>query len=351
MKEREYLETIDSITPSGKVKEEMREQIFGQEIQEKTNKKSNGRKVSYWKVAAASLALLCVAGVSVPAIASEIQSHILSQNPSYTPLNEAIETAVYTQSDGHIQVTAEELLTDGIVAYMTVRYTALDETGEQWLASLDVDNSTISLQPYMPNTREYGTNYSYGTTEIEENESENERAFMLFVEASGRDYCDGKGVFRFPLTQGYEEVELDISGNVEIRSFKLSATQKASEYYTPTYLVISPISFVVYAENHGVYERKAEGDYTSETWLLPDEEIDSLEDNTYFVMKDGSKEMLGAGAHNATYPKEANAYSDVMLYSGAFEEYSQGYIPVPKLMDLDAFEAIVINGVRFEFTE
>ena len=81
-------------------------------------------------------------------------------------------------------------------------------------------------------------------------------------------------------------------------------------------------------------------------------EIDALEKNSYFVMKDGRCEKLPRGAaHNTTHAKEDNLYSDVMLYSERFYSEPKEYRPSPEIVNPDEFEAIVINGVRFEFVE
>ena len=104
----------------------------------------------------------------------------------------------------------------------------------------------------------------------------------------------------------------------------------------------------------GIIEKRKSlnGDYYQEKWLMPDEEIDSLEENSYFIMKDGSRMPLPQGAaHNTTHAKADNLYSDVMLYSECFYSEPKEYRPSPEVMNLDELEAIVINGVRFEFVK
>ena len=72
---------------------------------------------------------------------------------------------------------------------------------------------------------------------------------------------------------------------------------------------------------------------------------------SYFIMKDGSKEPLNNGWHNTTHAKEENMNSDVILYSNQFMDSTEMIPTTPKLMDVEEFEAVVINGVRFEFGE
>lgn len=332
MNKKEYLEVMDTIVPPENIKSEIHEKIFH---------KRKHPKRSYWKVAAASFAIICIAVVSIPVVASSIQSLILERTPSYTPLGDTIETSVYSKSDGHVEVSVEELLSDGVIVNMLVKYTALDETGKLWLKNFELTDNNLCLDPYMPNTIEYGTNYSRGTEELADQATENERVFFLQLESSSRDYSETKGTFLFPLTQSNEEILLDISGNLEINSFILKAEKEASEYYTPTYIEISPMSFVIYAKGHGVIEEVISDNKPLEIWVLPNKEIDSLENKSYFIMKDGSKIRLDSGWHNTAYPKPENVYSDLMLYSAAFS----------KVMNVDDFEAVVINGVQFKFEE
>lgn len=351
MRKEDYLSVMEQITPNEEVKKEVWNRVSQRT---RTERKTIGFRK--WGLAAAVFALVCVAGVSAPAIASEFRSLILRETPSYEPLAGSVETAVFSKEDEHIRVTVDEMLSDGVVVEMTVKYTALDKAGKKWLKKFEActnqGNYRLNVQPYMMNTIEYGVNYSYGAVELEDRATETERVFLLGFQVSGRTYTDNQGVFTFPMTETTEEVMLDVSGNVEIRSFELKGTEAASEYYTPTYIELSPMSFVIYAQNYGVFERYQNSAYMEERWLLPEEEINALEANSYFILKDGSRMPLPqGGAHNTTHAKPDNMYSDVMLYSDRFYSEPKEYRPSPEIMDLDEIEAIVINGVQFEFVK
>lgn len=351
MRKEEYVNVMEQITPKEEVKKEVWNRICQSTGKEK--KVSTFRK---WGLAAAVLAVVCVAGAFAPSAVAEIRSLILRETPSYGQLADSVETAVFSMEDEHICVTVEEMLSDGVVVEMTVKYTALDKTGKKWLEKMDAGIAQgeykLNIKPHMINTIEYGVNYSYGAVELEEQATETERVFLLGFQASGRTYTENQGVFTFPMTETTESVILDVSGNVEIRTFALEGTEAASEYYTPTCIELSPMSFVIYAQNHGVFERSQNGDYYEEEWLLPEEEIDALEANSYFVMKDGSRMSLPQGAaHNTTHATPENMNSDVMLYSDRFYSEPKEYRPSPEVVNPDEFEAIVINGVRFEFVE
>ncbi|MBP5529105.1 MAG: hypothetical protein J6X80_03545 [Lachnospiraceae bacterium] len=350
----DYIKAIDGIVPDENIKEEIRNNLFNPTLQKNIKTLKKTKTSQAWKIVVAAIAVVCTVSVSVPVIASGIRSLIINRTPSYAPLTDSIETSVYSQSDEHINMSVEEMLSDGMVVEMTVKYTALDDIGRQWLKDTKVDHNTLYLKPAMFEIPGHRTNFGWTTDELDVTAGEDERIFMVELSADSRDYFEKKGVLSFPMTESKEEVMLDISGNVEIQSFILESNEKASDYYTPTYIEISPMTFVIYAQNHGVYERITSGkngEYTSETWLLPNEELDSLEKNTYFILKDGSKEYLYAGAHSATEAKEENHYSDVMLYSTRFMDFSDSIQGKPKLVNPDDFEAIVINGVRFDFVQ
>lgn len=153
------------------------------------------------------------------------------------------------------------------------------------------------------------------------------------------------------MTDGQQTTRLDVSGNLDIRTYTQHAEEPASEYYTPTCIELSPLSFVICAKNHGVFERAEDSEAYWEKWLLPDEEYESLEKNSYFILKDGSRQAIDYGCCNATHANEDNMYSDVMLYSNQFMDYTETFYGEPKLMDIEEIEAVVINGVRFEMGE
>lgn len=345
MKESEYKKVMDEIKARPGVKEEIWERLI-----EESQTKHPGK---VWKYAVAAVAGLCVMICSYPAVASGIRSLLMREMPYYNEVAQSVEEGIFSETDGHILVSVEELLSDGMGVYMTVKYTAQDETGKQWLKEYEpkqvMGSYDLSLVPDMGDWTVSKTNYSYATMELADHAGEEERLFLVKMESSSRDYEAGKGIFYFPMTEGRQETVLDISGNVEVRAFKLSDEESPSQLYTPSFIEISPMSFVIYAYNHGVFERKTEGDYSMERWLMPAEEIDALEDNSYFVMKDGSKEMLPPGGHTTTYPKAENLNSDVVLYHGMFVDYTEKGNPVAKIMNLDEIEAVVIGGVRYEF--
>ena len=343
MNKKDFNNAIDTILPTDGVKEDIWDNI------QISKRKSHTTKT--WLSLAASLVFICMIIYSIPVIAAEIQSRLLEKMPAYEPLAEQIETNIFSKTDDHLCITVDELLSDGMRVYMFVHYTALDDIGREWLSEYTYphqgNNRDLSLQPYIEDYSKYGANYSHPTYEQTELATENERYFILGFESSSRDYDSGQGIFYFSMTGKKESAIIDVTSNIEILSYELKSEKKISELYDPTYIELSPMSFVVYAKNNGIYERVG----NRVTWLMPHEEQDLLEKTTYLLMEDGTKQPIYSDSSGTTHPKETNHYSDLVLLSGSFKEYTADYINKPLLIDHQNVIGIEIKGNTYLFTE
>lgn len=343
MNKKDFNHVMDTILPTDGVKEDIWDTI-------QTSKKKN-YTTKTWLSLAASLVLVCVVIYSVPVIAAEIQSRLLEKMPSYEPLAEQIKTNVFSKTDEHLCITVDELLSDGMRVYMFVHYTALDDTGREWLSEYTYpsqgNNPDLNLEPYIGDSLTSGVNYSRPTYEQTELATENERYFIVGFESSSRDYDSGQGIFSFPMTGKKESAVIDVSSNMDILSYALQSEEKISELYDPSYIELSPMSFVVFAKNNGVYEQVG----NKKTWLMPNEELDLLEKTTYLLMEDGTKQPIYSDSSGTTHPKETNHYSDLVLLSGFFKENNEEYPGVPILIDPEKVIGIEIKGQTYLFKE
>ncbi len=341
MNRNDFNNFIDKIRPADEVKENIWEKIH-------TSRKSS-LSTRTWLSLAASLILICLVIYSIPVIAAEIQARLLQKMPAYEPLAEQIETNIFSKTDDHLCITVDELLSDGMGVYMLVRYTALDDIGREWLSEYTYPyqgyNLQLNLQPYIEDYSVSATNYSFPTFEQNELATENERYFILSLETTSRDYDSNQGIFNFPMTSQNESVIIDIESNVEILSYELHSNVAISDLYQPTYMEISPMSFVIYAKNNGVYKRIG----NSEQWLIPNEEFDLLSKSSYLIMEDGSKHQLFNTSSCTTTPKETNHYSDLVLLSGFFKEYSDEYLEKIILIDPHKVIGLELKGIKYSF--
>ena len=341
MDKKDFTNAIDTILPMDGVKE-----IIWDTIQ--TSKKKSPTKKN-WLSLAASLVFICLVIYSVPVIAAEIQFRLFAKMSSYEPLAEQIETNIFSKTDDHLCITVDELLSDGMRVYMFVHYTALDDLGREWLSeytySCQGNNPDLNLQPYIEDFSTSGSNYSHPTFEQTELATENERFFIIGFESSSRDYDSGQGIFTFPMTEKKESSIIDVSRNIEILSYELKSEETISELYDPVYIELSPISFVIYAKNNGVYERIG----NKETWLVPNEELNLLKKTTYLLMEDGTKQSIYGDSSCTTHSKETNHYSDLVLLSGFFKENNDVYPEVPILIKPEKVMGIEIKGNTYYF--
>lgn len=352
MKER-YSRFMDNITPERSDEELLRTVLAKADKKEKikiTKKKILKKAVMIPVAAAAALALSVAGGAAIYNGVNHLRNSELAQSAEVA---ESIQTGVFSDSTEHIKMTVEEYVSDGISAYATVKYEALDDTGKSWLASKRFDHNLLCL---LPCTLEYGSNFggvshSFSNFEIEEMRTETERYFYVEMICIADDYDGGIALkYTLGIDGGLFETPME-KQTVEMKSYALSGEGQASEYFTPTHLKISDLSFVVYGENHGVYK----GDRRASTSIIPKDENDKLLANMKptLITSDGERIEPNGGANlSPTNPCEGNLYADLIVCSGDFSEYDYDKEKwIYYSMDIGEIAGIEINGVYFEATE
>ncbi len=354
MKER-YVSFMDNITPEKSDKELLKAVLDKAQKKEKIKMTKNKalKKAVVIPIAAAMALTLSVAGGA--AIYSGLSYLRTSELTKSTEAAESIQTGVFTDSTEHIRMTVEEYLSDGIAAYATVKYEALDDYGKEWLADYSFtkgyDSSNFALKPC---TLEYGSKYgnvshSLGKDEIEELKTETERYFYVTLECNSDDYDGGIAFCYIMNNHDFREVQFE-KCTIELKNYALSSESQASGYFTPTYLRISDLSFTVYAENHGVYETTG---YS--TWItVPEDEYQTLTNNLKptLVMKNGEKVLQDGGwALGSSWPSDLNFGTDLVVCAGSFtrlDENTNRYVNYS--VDTDNIAGIEICGVYYEAT-
>ena len=342
MTEKELINAFEEINADEAVKSEICEKLLSRCKKAKLIRKP----IPIMITAAALSVVLC----ATPVVAEGIRSLLVVKYPDTAIIQENIQKSVYESSDGHIKMTVDELLSDEMTVLMTVSYEALDENGREWLEShnfnADIDNIYrithsdmygFGIVPDMDgNTIIHGVNFSYGTEELIDYRTENKRCFLLYYEASSRDYDSAEGKFVYPMTNGAETFFIDTKGNVQVETIALESEEVPSAYFTPTHIELSKLSFVIYAMQHGVYETTDEPGNYGGKWLLTVEEYNKI--SCFLIMSDGEKIRLEGGM-NAVYPDEKNNYSDLVLLSGR----------IPENIDAERITGLEINGVVYKF--
>lgn len=246
-------------------------------------------KFSLWKTWAPVVAALLICVILMPGIvyADEIVNYFrghLSQSPD---LASNVNQSVFQDGDKHVSMEVSDLLSDGYATCMTVKYTAHDKEGREWLfGDIFQDVSTMYQEPMhsfnlddvlsiMP-IEEESENVAWacatvGTKEIEQEQTKTSRTFSL--EYNLDDEGSKRLLLIYPLFEQSKKKALTVKNLLETYTYALDG-ECGNANYTPKYLRLSKIKFVVYGENHRVYRtyNQNEGIVTETT---SDEEIDS----------------------------------------------------------------------------
>ena len=356
MKER-YSRFMDNITPERSDEELFRAVLRKADKKEKikmTEKKILKKAVMIPVAAAVALTLSVAGGAVIYSGANHLRSSEIAQSPQVA---ESIQTEVFSDSTEHIKMTVEEYVSDGISAYATVKYEALDDTGKSWLAAKKFDHDLLCL---VPCTIEYGSafggvSHSFGNFEIEEIRTETERYFYVEMICSADDY-DGGIALRYTTGTGGGLSETPMEKQtVEMKRYTLSGDEQASKYFTPTHLKISDLSFIIYGINQGTYVKVERPGYYGIHSAIPEEEhtevFESL--NPTLIMADGERiELEASWGLGSCDPSEKNFYNDLLICGS---NYMRVDIEQNKWinysMDIGEIEGIEINGVYFEAAE
>ncbi len=340
MRKNDLINAFSQITADETKKQQIRRNLL-------TTKEKKPKIIR--KPLVALIAFACVFACSIPVVAESVKSALKEKFPEAETMQENIQYSFYDDNDGHIQMTVEEFLSDEMTVLMTVHYKALDEKGKEWLLNRNFENDAkasvsigygsgagFGIAPDMQdNTIIHGVNVSFNTEELTDFRTDTDRYFVLYYEASSRDYDSGEGIFAYPMTNSHKTVYLDTKGNVSVETFELLSDKVPSEYFKPTHIEISDLSFVIYAMQNGVYETFSEPRNYGQRWILPDEEYNNI--RIYLVTESGKTERLN-GWMNATHPDEKNNYSDLVLLSGR----------LPDGIKAEDVVGIEINGVIYE---
>nr|MDE6567205.1 DUF4179 domain-containing protein [Lachnospiraceae bacterium] len=294
-------------------------------------------KLSIWKTWAPVVAALLICVILIPGIvyADEIVNYFrghLSQSPE---LASNVNQSVFQDGDNHVSMEVSELLSDGYATCMTVKYTAHDQEGREWLFGETFQDVPPMYRELMHNfnlenvlhivpieedsENKIWTSADFGTQEIEKEQTKTSRTFSLEYNMS--NISSKRYLLTYPLFGKSKKKALTVKNLLETYTYALDG-EYSNANYTPKYLRISKIKFMVYGENHGVYQRTG-----SDTKLISEEEIDSA--TLYF--KNRSPLDLIENAVNYFYmgdivPEDFNCNMDLLVLSGGFYDPAE-WIP------------------------
>lgn len=347
MTKKEFQDGMDTIQVDGEIKEQLWDRLCEQQLQ-RTERISGKAYISgnqgeelyrqksflrgAWTPVAAAL-LLCV--ILIPGIvyADEIVNYFqghLSRNPK---LASNVEQNVFQDGDEHVSMEVCELLSDGYAACMTVKYTALDKEGREWLFSdifQDVPpmyreslhsfnlDDVLCIAPIGKESKDdILQNGYYKTKEIEEERTKKSRMFSL--EYGSNDTGSNHLLLRYPLIGASREKALTAKNILKTYIYALDGDGECNRvHFTPQYLRISAISYAVYGEEKGLYQNYDQ-DHMFVTERTSNEDVTSailhFKNRSSFDLLENDPNSSGMGFVSAS---DATCNMDFCLLRGSF---------------------------------
>lgn len=250
---------------------------------------------------------------------------------------------IYEDSDGHIKMQVQEMLTDGSCVYMDICYEALDEEGERWLSEKEFDMAGSIFFCTSEADTQSTNGWSESIIEHEEQATDRARYFtFLYEDISGNfNMKDTTRTLIYPMYKNLmAHGDINLSSSIDTVSYRLEGDGSPSRYYEPKYLVVSELSYGIFGKNLGAYTR------TENTEKLHYDDIDDVSVDITFIMKDGSSiDDDRFGGSHAGYSPAANVPGfDFKVAAGSFWEESEGI----QLIKPDELAALDINGIHYE---
>lgn len=278
------------------------------------------RKASFL-VPAAAAAVLAIGTIGVGAAYGF--PHLSELFGGRESLSSEIQQNVYEDSDGHVKVMVEQLLSDGRRIHAAVRYEALDETGAQWLAEYAFAEDHLASSQSInikANVSEYGMN-EWGSIELEEQRTETGRCFYVLggLHESIWDAPELKGTFTYPMPDGQRTAEVDIRGTMDVRTYTIEGDAACSSFVQPSCLQISELSYTLYAQSMTALTERIDhedGGYTLQSTLTDEDRDDLYGTKVQLVFADGTMLPLEPLYSEAVEPDEANGGSDLIWMAG-----------------------------------
>lgn len=345
---QEYNRLFDKITSERSDKELFEEAI--RKAENMKQKKKLGKKAVIIPIAAAMTVIIGGVGVGA-AFGFEPLTNLFGGNQS---LASEIQSNVFEDSDGHVKITVEQLITDGRYVHAAVHYEALDERGEKWLDgepfATGVNNSSSMLLNIQCNDFYRGV-ASYGSFEEKALRTETDRYFYLSSQINTGAWGSNEflGALNYPMTNGNKTSSIELENIIETKRFYVVGNERSSKYLTPTYLDISPLSYALYAhDDYGlvVHNDLPSGGYHSYA-TLPYEETkpETWDKEKYLILSDGDKILLSSDSGG--YIDDDNyLWGSAEIYDTTNYNWFQRRFDIE--FDFDELVGIEIGGVYYD---
>lgn len=343
---QDYQQMREKLLPNGEKQDEMWKMIIKKANENK--KKRNRYRIAGLAGTVAAAVLVCALSLSQTGFADSMKgflSKYFSKDADIqTEIKQDIQQNVYEDSDEHIKMQVQEMLTDGNFVYMDICYEALDDVGKLWLSDKKFEiNGSIGLR--MSEKYEQNSNgNSEGLFELEELATESERYFTYIYEDMSGSFIlkDITSTFFYPMYEKQTSGKLSLSCNTDTVSYRLEGNGSPSRYYKPKYLIVSKLSYGIFGKNQGAIT-KTKHTETLNNW---EEEV-----NIIFTMKDGSKIDIGNN-WSAAFSLTTNVPgADFRVATGNFLEEVNHVQTLNTAINPNELAALDINGVHYKLVK
>ncbi len=335
---QDYNRIVSEITPK-RSDDELLKAVIGKAGNTAQKKKLNF-KTAIIPIAAA-LALICTACTAV--VYYEHLTSVFGENQT---LSSEIQTNLFEDSDEHIRISVDQLMSDGRSLYASVHYQALDDVGKEWL-----ERKTEYIY-YSLGFRFDGEKSNYCLAEISEQRTESDKYFYVLgdvpYELWRADESELNGSFGYSLpTDLIKETDIDLSGTFDTKSYKIVGDERCNKYLTPTRLEISPLSYALYANNDygvGTWNKGL-----AVSWAEFNNEVCYVD--RALVMSDGEKITLPISGEPCIFEDGTYLWSSDDIYDFKGIESSRLDAEYNVEFDFDDLAGIEINGVYYDLVE
>ncbi|MCR5837381.1 MAG: hypothetical protein K6G88_12825 [Lachnospiraceae bacterium] len=308
------------------------------------NKTDKADLVPIWKrrTAIAFCAILCLSIIGTGTFAADKLFTLWGQK---VQINKYVKYNIFTDTDEHMIMTVEELLSDGVCVEALVKYQARDKYGEDWLKNRNMakNRDNWPVANFMIHEKTAGA-AGYNTEFLEKYSTNSVLYYTLSCKLNERTNVIDLS-YDLP-SQIQNTTELSIECNVPVLRYNLIAEDgdELSRYVKPMLLEISPLSYSIWGNQEGMYEitkKNNNGGFFCKP-LLPDEEIDneSITDIT-IIDSTGSytpkmEGLFGIESNNSTY--------NYLLYSDVFTSLSPDKKAFVKNIDINNLKSLQLSN-------
>ncbi|MCI9083529.1 MAG: hypothetical protein HFI70_14865 [Lachnospiraceae bacterium] len=270
---------------------------------------------------------------------------------------------IYEDQDEHIKMQIPELLSDGSCLYFNIRYEALDKKGERWLSTMqfDIENIRFACPGNMkydpdgirfddhPDAEKLG-NCGTSLDEQETPITSKIRCFTYLYQDLDGDF-DLKDVnlkLFYPMPSFEGAGRLMLTSKLDTYTYQLTSDKTISEFYEPTYLKVSKLSFAIFGQNKSVYFHEKDT-YSGDSTRINEafhEELTSIA----FLMKDGSRiKISDYGTIKFSAKPDNDPDYNLLIAANYFSRDTINFIK-NETIDPEELAGIELNGIYYKLT-